>query len=444
MVVASGPFSGMSSGKAREEIIQYIEEHDLGKGAVYSRIRDWCISRQRYWGAPIPIIYCDTCGIVTVPDNDVPVRLPMDVDFNVKGSPLAAHEGFVNVRCPFCKKEAKRETDTMDTFVESSWYFDRYASPDYSEGLFDPERVHYWMPVDQYIGGIEHAVLHLLYSRFFTKVLRDLGHLTIDEPFINLLTQGMVIKDGAKMSKSKGNVVDPDEMLDRYGADTTRLFSLFASPPEKDLEWTDRGIEGSFRFLHRVWRMVFELQESLKGITPYNGPPIGQSRSGELYRKVHECILRVTRDIEERCHLNTAVSAIMELVNTIYLFGIPKQEDPYLDRQVLRKAIETVLVLLSPFAPHIADELWELIGNTPPLLALSWPTYDATVLHSEEVTLVVQINGKTRSSIRVHADASEEQIQAVALQDERVKKYLGGRPPQRMVLVPTRLINLVV
>jgi len=304
--------------------------------------------------------------------------------------------------------------------------------------------VHYWMPVDQYIGGIEHAVLHLLYSRFFTKVLRDLGFLTIDEPFMNLLTQGMVIKDGAKMSKSKGNVVDPDDMLDRYGADTTRLFSLFASPPEKDLEWTEKGIEGSHRFLHRVWRMVFDLRESIEGSAPYNGPALPQSLSGELYQKVHETILRVTRDIEERCHLNTAVSAIMELVNTIYLFGVPKTETPDIDRQVLRKAVETVLVLLSPFAPHISDELWELVGNIPPLLDVSWPPYDASVLQSEEITLVVQVNGKTRASIRVSATASEEHIQAIALQDEKVKKYFVGKPPSKMILVPKRLINLVV
>ncbi len=444
VLVDSGPFSGMTSEEARDAITSYLAQRGLGGGAVYYKLRDWCISRQRYWGAPIPIIYCDSCGMVPVPDRDLPVTLPMDVDFSVKGSPLAAHKGFVETVCPRCARTARRETDTMDTFVESSWYFDRYASPTYAEGLFEQRQVHYWMPVDQYIGGIEHAVLHLLYSRFFTKVLRDLGLLRIDEPFLNLLTQGMVIKDGAKMSKSKGNVVDPDDMLERFGADTTRLFSLFASPPEKDLEWTDRGIEGSHRFLQRVWRLVVEHVPELKTTKPYDGPPLRKGRSGELYKKVHETIMRVTRDIDERQHLNTAVSAIMELVNSIYQFGKPNGDDSLLEAKVLRTAIETVLVLLSPFAPHIADELWERIGNTPPLLAVSWPAYDPSVLESEEIVLVVQVNGKRRGEIKVPAQCTEEDVRSIALKDEKIMKHLAGKAPRRIVLVPNRLVNIVV
>jgi len=444
VLVDSGPFSGMLSEAAREAIVEHLAGNGLGRAAVHYRIRDWCISRQRYWGAPIPIIYCEACGMVPVPDRDLPVCLPMDVDFTVKGSPLAAHKGFVAADCPRCGSKARRETDTMDTFVESSWYFDRYASPDYASGLFDQEKVHYWMPVDQYIGGIEHAVLHLLYSRFFTKVLRDFGLLRIDEPFVNLLTQGMVIKDGAKMSKSKGNVVDPDEMLERYGADTTRLFSLFASPPEKDLEWTDRGIEGSHRFLQRVWRMALEAAPLLQGVVSYEGPAVPGGRAAELYRKVHETIMKVTRDIDERQHLNTAVSAIMELVNSIYLFEKPQGPDELLEARVLRRAIETVLVLLSPFAPHIADELWERIGNSPPLLAVPWPEYDAGVLEVEEITLVVQVNGKKRGEIRVPAAAGEEEVRAIALHDEKIRRHLGGKSPRRTILVPNRLVNIVV
>jgi len=440
----AGPFSGMSSAAAREAIARRLQEQGKGRAAVQYRLRDWCISRQRYWGAPIPVVYCDRCGIRPVPASDLPVSLPMDVSFGGSGSPLAAHGGFVAARCPECGRAARRETDTMDTFVESSWYFDRYACPEYEGGMLDPGRVAYWMPVDQYIGGIEHAVLHLLYSRFYTKVLRDLGWLAVDEPFVRLLTQGMVIKDGGKMSKSKGNVVDPDEMIRRYGADTTRLFSLFAAPPERDLDWSEQGVEGASRFLQRVWRWVEEWEDLLRSRPPHEGPPPAAESLRGLFRKTHETIWRVTRDIEERQHLNTAVSAIMELVNALYQVDreqvCRQPEGP----AVLRKAVDTVLLLLSPFAPHIADELWSALGGTEPLLRLPWPSWREDALQQERVNLVVQVNGKVRSRIEVPADASSEEVSARALEDEKVRQIVGDGKPKRVVVVPGRLVNVVL
>lgn len=332
----------------------------------------------------------------------------------------------------------------MDTFVESSWYFERYASPDFQEGLFDPERVHYWMPVEQYIGGIEHAVLHLLYSRFFTKVLRDLGYVKFDEPFLNLLTQGMVIKDGAKMSKSKGNVVDPDDMVERYGADTTRLFSLFAAPPEKDLDWSDLGVEGSSRFLQRVWRLAEEWREPLLQVQAYEGPPPGEEPALSIFRKLHETIWRVTRDIEERQHLNTAVSSVMELVNALYQAEPPDPRERPLECAVLRKALEITLVLLSPFAPHLCDEIWQSLGHLQPLLQVPWPSYREDALQRERIVLVVQVNGKVRGKIEVSAAASEREVESAALEEERVKRFLAGKTPRRVIHVPQRLVNIVV
>jgi leucyl-tRNA synthetase len=445
VLVDSGPFTGLGSAEARERMNRYLQENGIGKEAVQYRLRDWCISRQRYWGAPIPIVYCDRCGTVPVAEKDLPVTLPMDVDFQVKGSPLAAHPSFVRTQCPQCGAQARRETDTMDTFVESSWYFERFASPRFDQGLFDPREVDYWMPVDQYIGGIEHAVLHLLYSRFFTKVLRDLGYVKFDEPFENLLTQGMVIKDGAKMSKSKGNVVDPDEMVARYGADTTRLFSLFAAPPEKDLEWSDLGVEGSFRFLQRVWRLAEDWREALLQSPPYeDGPLPAEEPAASLFRKTHETIYRVTRDIEERQHLNTAVSSIMELLNALYQVPPPDPAARPLECSVLRKAFETVLVLLSPFAPHLADELWESLGHSQPLLEVPWPSYRPDALQQEEIMLVVQVNGKVRTRLRIPSDLSPEEIERRALADEKLGRFLAGKQPRRMVHVPGKLLNIVV
>jgi leucyl-tRNA synthetase len=440
----SGSFTGLVSAEARRRITEHLEEKGLGKAAVQYRLRDWCISRQRYWGAPIPIIHCDHCGIQPVPEEDLPVRLPMDVDFQARGSPLAAHPDFVKARCPSCNGPARRETDTMDTFVESSWYPLRYTSPRYDQGMFDTEKVDYWMPVDLYIGGIEHAVLHLLYSRFYTRVVRDMGLLKVGEPFHNLLTQGMVIKDGAKMSKSKGNVVDPDAMIQRYGADTTRLFSLFAAPPEKDLDWSEQGVEGAFRFLQRVWRWLEEWRDELLSVEAYDGPVPSSEPFGALYRKTHETIWRVTRDIGERRHLNTAVSAIMELVNELYQIEASQVRNGDTGRPVLRAAIEAVLVLLSPFAPHIADELWARLGHERPLLEIPWPTYREEALQREEITLVIQVNGKVRSKIQVPQDASNSEVERIALEDEKVQRFLSGNAPKRVVYVPGRLMNIVV
>jgi leucyl-tRNA synthetase len=443
-LVDSGPFTGQTSQGAREEIAHWLEREGLGKASVQYRIRDWCISRQRYWGAPIPVIYCDRCGIQPVPEGDLPVTLPMDVGFQGSGSPLAAHAAFVAASCPACRGPARRETDTMDTFVESSWYFDRYACPDFDEGMLDPERVRYWMPVDQYIGGIEHAVLHLLYSRFYTKVLRDLGWLPVDEPFVKLLTQGMVIKDGAKMSKSKGNVVDPDEMIRRYGADTTRLFSLFAAPPERDLEWSEQGVEGASRFLHRIWRWTEESQELLEAQEPYEGPAPGDDTLGALVRKTHETIWKVTRDIGERQHLNTAVSAIMELVNLLYQVDreqVRKQENGC---AVLRKALETVLILLSPFAPHIADELWSRLGHPEPLIRVPWPAWREDALAQDRVMLVVQVNGKVRGRVLLAGNASEDDASRAVTEDEKLRRFLEGRAVRRVIYIPGRLINIVI
>ena len=440
----SDQFSGLESALARRRITEYLEEKGLGRASVQYRLRDWCVSRQRYWGAPIPVVYCDRCGIQPVPEEDLPICLPMDVDFQVRGSPLAVHSDFAKASCPICNGRARRETDTMDTFVESSWYFDRYTSPHYDAGMFDPEKARYWMPVDLYIGGIEHAVLHLLYARFYTKVLRDMGLLEVGEPFRNLLTQGMVIKDGAKMSKSKGNVVDPDAMIGRYGADTTRLFSLFAAPPEKDLEWNEQGVEGAFRFLQRVWRWLEEWRGELLGVTPYDGPLPSREPFGSLYRKAHGTIWRVTRDIGERQHLNTAVSAIMELVNELYQIDPSQVQGGATERSVLRMAIETVLILLSPFAPHIADELWVSLGHETPLLEMPWPSYREDALQREQVTLVIQVNGKVRSKIQVPQDAPQKEAEQKALKDEKIQRLLSGNPPQRVVYVPGRLINIVV
>jgi len=444
VLVNSGPFDGMESAAAREAITRHLEERCLGRVRVQYRLRDWCISRQRYWGAPIPVIYCENCGIRAVPENELPVKLPQDVSFDGPGSPLACHPEFVKATCPQCRQPARRETDTMDTFVESSWYFARYTSPDFQEGMFHPEEVHYWMPVDQYIGGIEHAVLHLLYSRFYTKVLRDFGLLRLDEPFKKLLTQGMVIKDGAKMSKSKGNVVDPDEMIRKYGADTTRLFSIFASPPEKDLEWSEQGVEGAFRFLQRVWRWTGDWTELLRPVSAYQGPLPEDPELAGLYRKVHETIWRVTRDVEERQHLNTAVSAIMELVNALYQVDRARILEQPLGLPVLRAASETVLVLLSPFAPHLADELWEGLGLEAPIIQKPWPACREEILRQGEITIVVQVNGKVRSQIQVPDGASPEEIEKVALDDEKAKRFLQGRQPRRIIHAPRKLVNIVV
>ena len=477
VLVNSGSFNGMTSEEAREAIAQHLEEKGLGKKAIHYRLRDWGISRQRYWGAPIPIIYCPQCGTVPVPEKDLPVILPHDVKLTGLGdSPLAHAPAFVKVSCPVCGRPGRRETDTMDTFVESSWYFERFCSPKEDRGMFDREEVKYWMPVDQYIGGIEHAILHLLYSRFYTRVLRDYGLVDFPEPFTNLLTQGMVVKetqscprDGflypeevsekltcvkcgspvqigrtEKMSKSKKNVVDPDFLVEKYGADTVRLFCLFASPPEKDLEWSEQGVEGSFRFLHRVWRLVEDWAEILKSAErPRKDWDLTEDLKA-LRRKTHGVIKKVTEDVENRFHFNTAISAVMELVNSLYSME-PQRKDPGPQiAAMMREAVETVVVLLSPFVPHVCEELWEALGRRDSVCQVSWPKYDEEAIRDEEVRMVIQVNGKLRSRITVGAHASEEEIRAAVMGQERIQEILQGQAIKKFVLVPKKLVNLVV
>ena len=444
VLVDSGEFTEMGSEAARIAITEVLEKRGLAELTLQYRLRDWGISRQRYWGAPIPIIYCEKCGVVPVPEHDLPVVLPLDVELLENGgSPLPVHKPFYSTACPKCGADARRETDTMDTFVESSWYFARFACPDYEGGPLDRERAHYWMPVDQYIGGIEHAVLHLLYSRFFVKVLRDMGYLQTDEPFRNLLTQGMVIKDGFKMSKSKGNVVDPDEMIKAYGADTVRLFCLFASPPEKDLDWSDQGVEGSFRFLSRMWRLVSENLDALKSAGPCRGGSPLDKDLAQLRRKTHQTIKKVTEDIRERFHFNTAIAAIMELVNLIHQVLDGRTADPTV-WPVVREAVEAAIVISSPMVPHICEELWSILGHQELLLNTGWPKWDAQALKAEEMLIVVQINGKLRSKITAPADATDEELEDIALKDSRIKDFIEGKQVRKVIVVPKKLINVVV
>ncbi len=437
----SGQFDGISSLEAKEQIASWLEEKGCGKKTVNYRLRDWGISRQRYWGNPIPVIYCDVCGTLPVPEKDLPIVLPLDIAFTGDGgSPLAKIDSFVNVACPSCGMAARRETDTMDTFVESSWYFLRYCCPDYLDGPLDKGKVKYWMSVDQYIGGIEHAVLHLLYARFFTKVLRDLGYVNVDEPFINLLTQGMVIKDGAKMSKSKGNVVDPNSLIEKYGADTARLFSLFAAPPEKDLDWNDQGVDGSFRFLNRLWKLVGEVLPFIATKATVNVAALSDEGRG-LRRLIHKSIRKITADVDERFHFNTAIAAIMELVNGIQAF--PQKNLPQ-NGALLREAIESTLLLLYPFVPHFTEELWEKIGHTGGIEEAGWPVFDEEAAADEELLIVVQVNGKLRGRVTVPVDATEESVKSLAFADDKVTTHLEGKTPRKIIYVPGKLLNIVV
>lgn len=442
VMVNSGQFNGLSKDEGIRAVIAYLEEKGLGRGQVNYRLRDWLISRQRYWGAPIPIIYCDKCGIVPVPEEDLPVLLPRDVEFKPTGqSPLADCPEFVNTTCPRCGGLARRETDTMDTFMCSSWYYYRYTSPREDKHPWDRARVDYWLPVDQYIGGVEHAILHLLYSRFFTKVLYDLGLVGIQEPFTNLLTQGMVLKDGAKMSKSRGNVVSPEEIVAKYGADTARLFILFAAPPERDLEWSDQGVEGCYRFLNRVWRLVASVAGGLLEAPPKPaGKLVGVNR--QMHRLIHLTIKKVTEDIGNRFNFNTAVSAIMELVNALYQY----KEVPETDRDpaVLREGIEHLLILLAPFAPHITEELWEATGHRESIHKQPWPAYDPEAIVEDEITIVVQINGRVRERVLVPAGITPAQMQEVVLAQPRVQKLVEGKQIVKVIPVPGKLVNIVV
>ena len=439
VMVNSASFNGLSSRQAMEKIADYMEENNIGRRSIHYRLKDWLISRQRYWGAPIPIIYCDKCGIVPVKENDLPVLLPEIVEFKPYGeSPLKDVKDFVETSCPKCKRQARRETDTMDTFVDSSWYYLRYLSPQDNQRAFDTKIVNKWLPVDQYIGGVEHAILHLLYSRFITKVFYDLGLLNFKEPFKRLFTQGMIIKDGAKMSKSKGNVVSPDKLIAKYGADTVRLYTLFIGPPEKDAEWNDRGVEGAWRFLNRVWRLVEKFtvhssQSTEKAIDHQ------LSTMDSLRRKTHQTIKKVTEDIERGFHFNTAISAIMELVNEIYQ---QKTEDGR-QRTELEEAVKVVVILLAPFVPHIAEEMWQRLGNEQSIFRRPWPGYEEEAIKREEMTMVVQINGKLRTKLTVSAEISEEELKTKVLAEERIKNWIKDKAVKNCIIVPQKLINIV-
>ncbi len=460
-MVDSGPFTGLSQAEGKAKIIGHLAEHTLGKRTVNYRLRDWGISRQRYWGTPIPILYCDACGVVPVPEEQLPVLLPRDVPFTGKGgSPLAESAEFVQTTCPRCGGKARRETDTMDTFFDSSWYFLRYTAPRETDRPFRREAADYWMPVDQYIGGIEHAVLHLLYSRFFTKVIRDLGLTSADEPFTNLLTQGMVIKDGAKMSKSKGNVVDPNVLIERYGADTARLFSLFAAPPEKDLEWDDQAVEGASRFLHRVWRLVIDHAGQVVRASGAVSPPDSDQaspRAQTLRRATHQTIHKVTADLDRHFQFNTAIAALMEFYNLIAQWQAPvsgnsgdgvkaaggaKATDG--DATALAEALRTLLVLLSPFAPHLTEELWQRLGHRGSIFAEHWPEAEPRWLKDELVTIILQINGKLRSQLQVPPELDELEIETRALADPKLQPWIEGKTIRKRIYVPGRLLNLVV
>lgn len=442
MLVNSGEFTGMEMHKAMSAIMDKAEAEGFGKRRVNYRLRDWLISRQRYWGAPIPIIYCPHCGEVLVPEDQLPVRLPEDVSFTAGAkSPLATSEEFVHCKCPKCGADATRETDTMDTFLCSSWYYLRYTDAHNDKLPFDKELNNYWGPVDQYIGGIEHAILHLLYSRFFVKVLRDAGLVDYDEPFSNLLTQGMVIKDGAKMSKSLGNVVSPEEILSKYGADTARLFILFAAPPERELEWSDQGVEGSFRFLNRIWRIVQAFEAVLaQKVTEYDHSNLNEADK-DLRRVLHSSIKKVTNDIETRFNFNTAISTMMELVNALYAYKEAAKEP---NAGLIYEAISDLIKMMSPFVPHITEELWRgAIDANSSVHEQSWPECDEEALKVDNVEIVLQVNGKVRGRLTVPAEATKEELEKIAMADANVQAHIGDATVRKVICVPGRLVNIV-
>lgn len=434
-LINSGAYTGMDNVAAMEAIVEALGEKEAGRKTVNYRLRDWLISRQRFWGAPIPIVYCDHCGTVAVPEDQLPVRLPEDVDFKPTGeSPLNDAPDFVHTTCPKCGGPARRETDTMDTFVCSSWYFMRYTDAQNTTLPFAKDKADKWLPVDQYIGGVEHAILHLLYARFFTKVLKDRGLVSAEEPFKNLLTQGMVLKDGAKMSKSKGNIVSPEDIMRTYGADTARLFILFAAPPERDLEWNDSAVEGCYRFLGRVYRFVQRYLAASEG----GGDP---AREKELRYLAHTSLARITEDIDQRFNFNTAVSAIMELVNGLYA-----AMDAYDDNRspAIDEATDILVHVLAPFVPHLAEELWAALGHEASVHLETWPQYDESALVQDEVEMVVQINGKVREHITVDVALSKEEVAEQALADARVQALIAGKTVRKTIVVPKKLINFVV
>ncbi len=461
VLVNSGEYNGLDWEEANVKMTADAEARGIGKGTVQYRLKDWGISRQRYWGTPIPVVYCEKCGMVPVPSDSLPVLLPKIAEFSGRGdSPLAQIPEFVNTTCPNCDAPARRETDTMDTFVDSSWYFFRFCDPKNGELPFDPEKVGYWGPVDFYSGGVEHAILHLIYSRFFSRVFRDLGMTTISEPFTRLLTQGMVLKSGQVMSKSKGNVVDPDDMIEKYGADALRLYVMFVAPPEKEIEWTDAGLEGSWRFLARVWRMVDSLAETIGGEGIPNPSEMELTDTERaLRRKTHDTIRRVTQDLDPRVHLNTAISGLMELVNELYTFcansdclrigqsatdaGSVGVVERAATVAVLKESVEAVVRMISPFAPHMAEELWEQLGHSGGIVEAGWPTFDEAVAKAEQVVIPVQINGKIRARLTVAADTPEDRLREVALSDPQVVKHLEGKTVRKVVVAGGRLVSIV-
>jgi leucyl-tRNA synthetase len=447
-LVNSGPYSGLSSEEAIERMTRDAEAKGFGKGTVQYRIKDWGISRQRYWGTPIPVFYCEKCGIVPVPEKDLPVLLPQAVKLTGTGqSPLGSVPEFVNTQCPKCGGPARRETDTMDTFFDSSWYFYRYTDPKISTAMVNQEAVKYWFPVDQYIGGIEHAILHLIYMRFFTKVMQDIGLVSFEEPVARLFTQGMVLKGGAAMSKSRGNVVDPTEMCAQYGADTVRVYMMFAAPPEKDFDWSDTGIEGASRFVNRIYRLVAKHTGSLKrgeaekpladeiaSLTP---------EERQLLRKAHQVLRHITEDMEERWHFNTDIAMAMQLVNVFAALDAAAEAGK-IRPGILKASLEILVVVLSIFAPHVADELWEGMGHSEPLLRVSWPTFNPEFAAEDELEIPVQVNGKLRGRIRVNTDVSEDEIRRLAQAEEKVAPYLAGRKVVKIIIVQKKLVNIVV
>ncbi|MFA5388462.1 MAG: leucine--tRNA ligase [Candidatus Omnitrophota bacterium] len=436
IMINSGKFNGLASADAIEKIADFMEENNIGRREVHYKLRDWLISRQRYWGAPIPMVYCDKCGMQPVDEKDLPVMLPKDIKFKPHGeSPLKDAPEFVNIKCPSCGGNARREIDTMDTFVDSSWYFLRYLSPEDDKKPFDKELVNKWLPVDQYIGGVEHAILHLLYSRFIVKVMYDMGYIGFKEPFARLFTQGMITKNGIKMSKSKGNVVSSDGLIEKYGADTVRLYTLFISPPEKDAEWSDKGVEGAWRFINRVWRLIEDgLRLKVEGSKP-------DEKDKTLKQKTHATIKKVTEDMEGTFHFNTAISSIMELVNEIYDY---KSSQPSALGSQLKEAIRTVVILLAPFVPHVAEEMWEKLGNKESIFKAKWPDYDRNALVQDTIELPIQINGKLRSKIEASLNAGEDEIRAMVMKDIVVNKWTGGKEPKKIIIVKGKLVNIVI
>jgi len=433
----SGQFDGLTSEQAFIAIWEALEKAQKGLRKINFRLRDWGVSRQRYWGAPIPVIYCDDCGTVPVPEQDLPVQLPRDVILDGSQSPLVAHPTFSHVACPSCGKGARRETDTFDTFMESSWYFARFASSKANSMLDDSAK--YWLPVDHYIGGIEHAILHLLYARFYTKLLRDEGLLVCDEPFKKLLTQGMVLKDGSKMSKSKGNTVDPQGLIDQYGADTVRLFIMFAAPPEQSLEWSDSGVEGAFRFLKRLWKQAYLHIEAGSSPSALDKSSLTEEQQS-VRRQLHQTIQKVTHDMGVRTIFNTAIAANMELVNTLARFT----DDSDNGKAIRQEALEAIVLMLAPIVPHICHQLWLDLGHQQAVVSVSWPEVDSAALEQDSIELVIQVNGNKRSKISVSATASSDEVQTMALNDEHVQRFIADKPIRKVVVVPKKLVNIVV